>query len=131
LWKYDQYAFVTTNLHSFPRTFAHIWSNWDSTFVMFSLNCDFNYNLSMKYNCSCFFFFLAWLLSFRISTLKSPIMMIGQCLGYCWIIVWRLFKNIKIEHEWILYTHIICIVFRVLILKIAIYFEPSLVIVLK
>jgi hypothetical protein len=56
-------------------------------------------------------------------------MMIKQCLGDCWIIVWRLFKNVKIQHEWALYTHTICIDFHVLILKVdVIYFEPSLVI---
>jgi hypothetical protein len=58
-------------------------------------------------------------------------MMIGQCLRYCWIIVWKLFRNGEIEHEWTLYTHTICIAFSVLILKVVIYFEPSLVIVLK
>jgi hypothetical protein len=59
-------------------------------------------------------------------------MMIGQNSKDCWIIVWRLFKNVEIEHEWDLYTHTIYIVFHVLILKVdAIYFEPSLVIVLK
>jgi hypothetical protein len=59
-------------------------------------------------------------------------MMIGQCSENYWIIVWRLFENVKIEHEWILYTCTICIVFHVSTLKVAtIYFEPSLVIVLK
>jgi len=73
-----------------------------------------------------------WLLSFKISTLKFPIMMIGQCLGDRWIIIWRLFRNVEIEHEWPLYTHTICINFCVLILKVvAIYNKPSLIIVLK
>jgi len=59
-------------------------------------------------------------------------MMIGQYLGDYWIIVWRLFGNVEIEHEWILHTHTIYIIFRVLVLKfIVIYFEPSLIIVLK
>jgi hypothetical protein len=60
-------------------------------------------------------------------------MMIKQYLGECWIIVWSLSRIVEIEHEWTLYMHIICIVFHVLILKVvAIYFEPSLlVIVLK
>jgi hypothetical protein len=59
-------------------------------------------------------------------------MMIKQRLGNCWIIVWKLFKIVEIEHEWTIYTHIICIVFRVLILKFStIYFKPSLIIVLK
>jgi hypothetical protein len=76
--------------------------------------------------------FFVWLLSFRMAILKSSIMMIGQCLGYYWIIVWRLFRNVEIEHDLVLYTHTICIVFHVLILKVvAIYFEPSLIIVLK
>jgi hypothetical protein len=130
LWKSNQYASITPNLHSFSRTFAHIWSNRDPTFVVLSLNCDYNWNLSMKYNSSCLFF--GWLLSFRMSTLKSPIMMIGQCSRDSWIIVWRLFRNVEIEHEWALYTHTIYIVFRVLILKIdAIYYEPSPIIILK
>jgi hypothetical protein len=77
-------------------------------------------------------FFLAWLLSFKMSTLKSSIMMIKQHLGDYWIIVWKLFKIVEIEHEWTLYTHTICIAFCVLILKFAtIYFKPSLIIVLK
>jgi hypothetical protein len=59
-------------------------------------------------------------------------MMLGQWLGDCWIIVWRLFRNVEIEHEWALYTHTIYIVFHVLVLKvIVIYYEPSLIIVLK
>jgi len=59
-------------------------------------------------------------------------MIIGQCSRNCWIIVWQLFKNVKIEHEWTLYTYTICIFFHVLILKVvAIYFKPSLTIVLK
>ncbi len=59
-------------------------------------------------------------------------MMIRKCLKECWIIVWRLFGNIEIEHEWALRTHTICIVFYVLILKVVtIYSEPSLIIVLK
>jgi len=33
--------------------------------------------------------------------------MIGQCSKECWIIVWKLFKNVEVEHEWVLYTHII------------------------
>jgi hypothetical protein len=47
------------------------------------------------------------------------------------IVVWSLFGNVKIEHEWTLYTHIIYISFCVLVLKVVIYSEPSLVIVLK
>ncbi len=46
--------------------------------------------------------------------------MIGQCLRECWIIVWRLFKNVETKHEWTLYTHTICIGFCVLILKVTI-----------
>jgi hypothetical protein len=76
--------------------------------------------------------YIGWILSFRISTLESPIMMIGQCLGDCWIIVWRLFKNVEIEHEWVQYTHTIYITFHVLVLKVdVIYFKRSLVIILK
>jgi len=53
-------------------------------------------------------------------------------MGDCWIIVWRLFRNVEIEHEWTLYTHTICIVFHVLTLKVvAIYYEASFVIILK
>jgi len=55
LWKFDQYAYVTPDFHSFPGTFAHIWFNWNLVFVMFSLNCHFNWNLSMKF---LFFIFL-------------------------------------------------------------------------
>ncbi len=78
------------------------------------------------------FFFFGWLFIFKMLTLKSPIMMIGQCSRVYWIIVWRLFKNVKLEHEWALYTHTIYIVFRVLVLKVVtIYYEPSLIIVLK
>jgi len=129
LWKFDQYVFVTQDLHSFIGTFAHIWSNWNRDFVLFSQNHDFNWNLSMKYNSYCLFF--TWLLSFRMSTLKSLIMMIGQCSKNCWIILWIFFGNVKIEHEWNLYTHTI-LFFCVLILKVVIiYYEPSLVIVLK
>jgi hypothetical protein len=59
-------------------------------------------------------------------------MIIGQCLGDCSIIVCKLFNNVEIEHEWILYTHTICIDFYVLILKVVtIYSEPSIIIVLK
>ncbi len=95
-----------------------------------NLNCDLNWNLAMKFNSSWFFF--VWLLSFKMSTLKSPIMMIGQCSGECWIKVWKLFRNVKNEHEWASYTHTICIIFHVLILKVGIICsEPSLVIVLK
>jgi len=119
----NQYASVTLDLYSFPRSFAHIWYNWNPTFVVLSLNYDFNWNLSLKYNSSCSFF--SRLLCFRMSTLKSPILMIWQCSGDYWIIVWKLFKNVKIEHEWTLYTHTICIAFHVLILKVfAIDFEP-------
>jgi hypothetical protein len=119
----NQYASVTLDLHSFPRSFAHIWYNWNPTFVVLLLNYDFNWNLSMKYNSSCSVF--SRLLFFRMSTLKSPILMIRQCSGDYWIIVWKLFKNVKIEHEWTLYTHTICIAFHVLILKVvAIDFEP-------
>jgi hypothetical protein len=58
-------------------------------------------------------------------------MMIEQCSRNCWIIIWRLFRNVEIEHEWILYTHTI-LFFLVLVLKaVTIYYEPSLVIVLK
>ncbi len=96
---------ITPYLHSFLRTFAHIWYDWDPTLVVFSLNCDFNWNLSKKLNSFCLFF--VWLLSFKMSTLKSLMMMIGQCSKECWIIVWKLFRNVKVEHEWILYTHII------------------------
>jgi hypothetical protein len=39
-------------------------------------------------------------------------MMIRQCSRNYWIIVWRLFRNIKIEHEWGLYTHTIYIYFK-------------------
>ncbi len=74
-----------------------------STFVVFSLNCDFTWNLSMKFNSSRFFF--AWLLSFKMTTLKSLIIMNGQCLGDCWIIFRRLFRNVKIDVNE-LYTHI-------------------------
>jgi hypothetical protein len=80
----------------------------------------------MKSNSS---FFFPWLLSFRTSTLKSPIMMIGQCLGKCWIIIWKLFKNVKTKHEWVLYTYNMYF-FHVLILKV-IYSKPSLIIILK
>jgi len=66
------------------------------------------------------------------STLKYPIMMIGQCSKDCWIIVWKLCRILEIEHEWVLYTHIIYIDFHVLVLKVdAIYSEPSLGFVLK
>jgi hypothetical protein len=58
-------------------------------------------------------------------------MMIGQCWGECWIIIWKLFRNVETKHEWTLYTHIICIPFHVLILKVVMYFEPLLIIVLK
>jgi hypothetical protein len=52
-------------------------------------------------------------------------MMIGQCSWDCSIIVWILFSNVQIEHEWVLYTHTIYIAFHVLVLKVAaIYFEP-------
>ncbi len=77
-------------------------------------------------------FFFSWLLFFRMWALKFPIMMIGQCSRDSWIIVWRLFRNVKIEHKWALHTHIILFYFIVLVLKIVvIYSEPSLVIVLK
>jgi ABC-type polysaccharide/polyol phosphate export permease len=46
--------------------------------------------------------------------------------------VWRLFRNVNFEHEWALYKHIIYIAFCVLVLKVvAIYLEPSLIIILK
>jgi len=52
-------------------------------------------------------------------------MMIGQHLRDFWIIVWKLFKNVEIEHEWTLYTHTIYIVFCVLVLKVVvIYSKP-------
>ncbi len=105
-----------------------IWMQYKS--VCENLNCDLNWNLAMKFNSSWFFF--VWLLSFKMSTLKSPIMMIGQCSGECWIKVWKLFRNVKNEHEWASYTHTICIIFHVLILKVGIICsEPSLVIVLS
>ncbi len=103
MWKFDQYASITPNLHSFLGTFAHIWFNWNPTFVVLSLNCDL---IGIyQFDNSCLFF--GWLLPFKMSTSKSPIMMIGQCSGNCWIIVWGLFKNVEIEHEWTLYTHTI------------------------
>jgi hypothetical protein len=61
--------------------------------------------------------FFFGLLSFRMLTLKFSQMMIGQCLEKCWIIVWKLFVNTKTEHEWTLYTHIICIDFHISILR--------------
>jgi hypothetical protein len=77
-------------------------------------------------------YFFPWLLSLRMSTLKSPIMMIEQCLGECWIIIWSLLKNVKTEYEWALYTHTICIIFHVLILKVdVIYSKPYFFIILK
>ncbi len=109
LWKSNKYAPITPYLHSFLGIFAHIWSNWYPIYVVLSLNCEFNWNLSMKYNSFCFFF--GWLLSFRMPTLKSPIMMIGQCWGDSWIIVWILFKYVEIEHEWTLYTPTILLFF--------------------
>ncbi len=41
-----QHVFVTTYLHSFPRTFAHIWFTYDPTFEVFPLNYDLNLNSS-------------------------------------------------------------------------------------
>jgi hypothetical protein len=52
--KSNQYASLTLDLHSFPKTFAHIWSSWNLIFVVLPLNCDFNFNLSMKFNSSFF-----------------------------------------------------------------------------
>jgi uncharacterized membrane protein len=52
-------------------------------------------------------YFLVDYCFFRMSTLKSPIMMIGQCSKDYWIIIWRLFRNVEFEHEWTLYTHTI------------------------
>jgi hypothetical protein len=37
-----------------------------------------------------------------MSIQKFPIMMISQCSRDCWIIVRGLFKNIEIEHEWVI-----------------------------
>jgi hypothetical protein len=52
--------------------------------------------------------------------------------GRCWIIIWSVLKNVETEDEWALYTHTICFFFCVLILKVvAIFYEPSLVIILK
>jgi len=34
-------------------------------------------------------------------------MMIRQCSKDYWITLWRLFRNVEIEHEWALYTHTI------------------------
>jgi hypothetical protein len=75
---------------------------------------------------------LAWLLSSRMSTLKSPNIMIGQCFSDYSIIFWIFLRNVQIEHEWTLYTHTIYIFFCVLILKfIVMYYEPLLVVTLK
>jgi hypothetical protein len=73
-------------------------------------------------------FTFAWLLSFKMLTLKFPIMMIGQCLGNRWI--WRLFRNVEIEHEWALYTHTICTDFHECT-NCCYIFWISLIIVLK
>jgi len=67
-----------------------------------------------------------------MSTLKPPKIMIGQSLKECWFMIQRLFKNVKIKQKWTLYTHMICFSFLVSILKVvAMYYEPSLVVVLK
>jgi hypothetical protein len=54
----------------------------------------------------------------RYSTLKYLNIMIRQCFSDCSIIFWIFLRNVKIENEWTLYTHTICIVFHVLILKV-------------
>ncbi len=78
-------------------------------------------------NNPCLFF--PWLLFFRMSTLKSPIMMIGQCSKKCWIIIWSLFSR---NWTWMNFMHTYNMYFFcVLILNDVIYYEPSLVIVLK
>jgi hypothetical protein len=53
-----------------------------------------------------------------MSTLTYPKPMIGECSSECLIIFWRLFKNVNPKHEWIIYTHTICVVFCVLVLKV-------------
>jgi hypothetical protein len=104
-------------LYSFSSTFAYIWSSWDMDYMGLSLSGDFNSNKLMRFNS--FYLFITLSLSFKTSTLKSPKMMIGQCYGRCWIIFWRLFKNVNIKHEWAFYTHTMCIDFHVLVLKVA------------
>ncbi len=46
-----------------------------------SLSGDFNSKKLMRFNN--FYFFITLSLSFKMSTLKSPKMMIGQCYGKC------------------------------------------------
>jgi len=38
-------------------------------------------------------------------------MMIEQCLGECWIILWRLYKTVEIKHELDIYANTICMFF--------------------
>ncbi len=95
LWKYDQYAFVTPNLHLILTIFARIlWFSWYLIFVVLSLNFDFDFDFFIK--CNKFSLFFTWLFFSK--------MLIGQCYGKCWIIFWKLFKNVEVEHEWTLYT---------------------------
>jgi len=57
-------------------------------YTRLSLSGDFNSKKFMRFNS--FNLFITLLLSSKMSTLKSPKMMIGQCYGKCWIILWRL-----------------------------------------
>ncbi len=131
MWKSNQYASITPNLYSFPGKFAHIWSNWNPNFVVFLLNCDligiYPWNLIIP------IYFLFGYYLFKCQDKNLPILMIKQCSGECWIIVWKLFRNVKIEHEWALYTHTICFSFWFINIKNCYYtfWTKSLVIVLK
>jgi hypothetical protein len=58
-----------------------------------------------------------------VKTLKSSKMMVRQCFGQCWIIFWTIFNNVNTKHT--------CIAYCVLILKVIMYFEPLVVVVLK
>jgi len=129
LWKSYQHAYVTPNLHSFLGTFVCIWSNWDPTFVMLSLNCDFTWNLSMKYNNSCYFWLIIFFLNLNIKiSHNDDWTMFGRSLNY----------NLKIVEEcgnwtWMTSIHTYNMYFFcVLILKfVAIYNKLSQIIVLK
>jgi hypothetical protein len=132
-----QYKLICENLANmlllhptFLKTFAHIWSSWHLAFVMLLLQREFHSNLSMKFNNS--YLVLNDYCFLKYSTLKSFNIMIRQCFSDCSIIFWSFLKNVKIKNEWALYTHTICIVFRVLSLKVIImYYELLLVITFK
>jgi len=82
----------------------------DSTFVVFFFNWDFNLNLFIKFiNCDLLFLCL---MSFNMLILKFLKVTRGQSFANFWTKAFNVLRDIEIKREWLLWTHMIWIVFH-------------------